>query len=47
MRAAGLGLAVKSLREGSAAVAAATEKKDVEAARTAFKTVTDSCPPVP
>ena len=35
--------AAKNLREGSAAVVAAAEKKDVEAARTAFKTVTDSC----
>ena len=35
--------AAKNLREGSAAVVAAAEKKDVEAARTAFKTVTDAC----
>jgi cytochrome c556 len=35
--------AAKSLGEGSTAVLAAADKKDVEAARTAFKTVTDSC----
>jgi cytochrome c556 len=35
--------AAKSLGEGSAAVLAAVEKKDLEGARTAFKTVTDSC----
>jgi hypothetical protein len=35
--------AAKSLREGSAAVVAAAEKKDVEAARTAFKTVLGAC----
>lgn len=35
--------AAKSLREGSAAVVAAAEKKDLEAAKTAFKSVTDSC----
>jgi hypothetical protein len=35
--------AAKNLRDGSAAVLAAAEKKDVEAARTAFKTVTDGC----
>jgi len=35
--------AAKSLGEGSGAVLAAAEKKDVEAARAAFKTVTDAC----
>ncbi|MBI3856697.1 MAG: cytochrome c [Planctomycetes bacterium] len=35
--------AAKSLGEGAAAVIAAGEKKELEAARTAFKTVTDSC----
>ena len=35
--------AAKSLGEGSSAVLAAAEKKDVAAARTAFKSVTDSC----
>ena len=35
--------AAKDLREGSAAVAAAAEKKDLEAARTAFKAVTNAC----
>jgi cytochrome c556 len=35
--------AAKSLGEGSAAVLAAAEKKDAEAARGAFKTVTTSC----
>jgi cytochrome c556 len=35
--------AAKNLREGSAAVLAAVEKKDLEAARTAFKTVTGAC----
>jgi cytochrome c556 len=35
--------AAKNLREGSAAVVEAAEKKDVAAARTAFKTVTDAC----
>jgi cytochrome c556 len=35
--------AAKSLGEGTAAVLAAADKKDLAAARTAFKTVTDSC----
>ncbi len=35
--------AAKNLREGSAAVLAAIEKKDLEAARAAFKTVTGAC----
>jgi cytochrome c556 len=35
--------AAKSLREGSTAVLAAAEKKDLEAARTAFMTVTNAC----
>jgi cytochrome c556 len=35
--------ATKDLREGSAAVLAAVEKKDLEGTRTAFKTVTGSC----
>ncbi|MFN8008269.1 MAG: hypothetical protein U0V70_14840 [Terriglobia bacterium] len=35
--------AAKDLREGSAAVLAALEKKDLEAARTSFKTVTGAC----
>ena len=35
--------AAKSLGEGSGAVLVAAEKKDPEGARTAFKTVTDSC----
>lgn len=35
--------AAKSLREGSAALAAAAGKKDLEAARAAFKTVTGAC----
>ncbi|MBI4602361.1 MAG: cytochrome c [Planctomycetes bacterium] len=35
--------AAKSLREGSAAVLAAVEKKDLTAANTAFKTVTGAC----
>lgn len=33
----------KTLREGSAALLAAAEKKDVEAARAAFKTLTAGC----
>ncbi len=35
--------ASKSLGEGSAALLAVIEKKDLEGARSAFKTVTDSC----
>ena len=35
--------ATKDLREGSAAVLAAAENKDLDAARAAFKTVTGSC----
>jgi cytochrome c556 len=35
--------AAKSLGEGTAAVLAAADTKDLAAARTAFKTVTDSC----
>jgi cytochrome c556 len=35
--------AAKGLREGSAALIAAAEKKDSDAAKAAFKTVTDSC----
>jgi cytochrome c556 len=35
--------AAKSLGEGSAALLGAVEKKDLEGARTAFKTVTESC----
>ena len=35
--------AAKQLREGSASVVAAIEKKDVEAARAAFKTLTAAC----
>jgi cytochrome c556 len=35
--------ATKELREGGAALIAAAEKKDVEGARTGFKTVTASC----
>ena len=35
--------ASKSLGEGTAAVLAAADKKDVESARAAFKTVTDAC----
>jgi cytochrome c556 len=35
--------ATKDLREGSAAVLAAVEKKDLEGTRTAFKTVTGAC----
>lgn len=35
--------AAKSLREGGLAVAAAAAKKDLEAARAAFKTVTQAC----
>ncbi|MEX0727995.1 MAG: hypothetical protein WD065_17100 [Planctomycetaceae bacterium] len=35
--------ATKSLREGSAAVLAAAEKKDLAAAQEAFKTVTGAC----
>ena len=35
--------ATKELREGSAAVLAATEKKDLDAAKAAFKTVTGAC----
>ena len=35
--------AAKSLGEGSSAVLSAAEKKDLPAARAAFKTVTDSC----
>jgi cytochrome c556 len=35
--------AAKDLREGSAAVLAAAEKKDVESAREAFKKVTGAC----
>ena len=35
--------AAKTLRQSSAAVLAAAEKKDVEAARAAFKGVTASC----
>lgn len=35
--------ATKDLREGSASVLAAVEKKDLEGTRTAFKTVTASC----
>ncbi len=35
--------ATKSLREGTAAVLDAAGKKDLEAAKTAFKTVTDAC----
>jgi cytochrome c556 len=35
--------AAKELREGSAAVLAAADKKDLEASRTAFKSVTASC----
>ena len=34
--------AAKSLREGSAGVLAAAEKKDLQAARAAFKSVTDA-----
>jgi cytochrome c556 len=35
--------AAKSLREGSSQVVAALEKKDLESARAAFKTVTGAC----
>lgn len=35
--------ATKELREGSAAVLAATEKKDLDGAQAAFKTVTGAC----
>ncbi len=35
--------AAKSLGEGSSAVLAAVEKKDLDAAKAGFKTVTDSC----
>jgi cytochrome c556 len=35
--------AAKSLGEGTSAVLGAAEKKEAEAARTAFKTVTDAC----
>jgi cytochrome c556 len=35
--------AAKQLREGSASVVAAIEKKDIEAARAAFKTLTAAC----
>ncbi|MCC6420612.1 MAG: cytochrome c [Gemmataceae bacterium] len=35
--------ATKALRDGSAAVVAAAQKKDVEAARAAFKTIAASC----
>ncbi len=35
--------AAKELKEGSASVLAALEKKDLEAARTSFKTVTGAC----
>ena len=37
------GAASKDLREGSAAVLAAIEKKDLEGAREAFQTVTGAC----
>jgi len=35
--------AAKSLGEGTGAVLAAAEKKDVEACRAGFKTITDAC----